>query len=92
MNPNLQEVLGEKSYPDLMSIPKNVHIDIVDIFRKPEEVLPHLKEVVNRGGISTVWLAEGVSSREVEDFAEDYGITMVTNFCIMEAYKKVEGE
>ena len=75
-----------------MSIPKNVHIDIVDIFRKPEEVLPHLKEVVNRGGISTVWLAEGVSSREVEDFAEDYGITMVTNFCIMEAYKKVEGE
>ena len=47
-------------------------------------------EVVERGGIRSVWLQEGVSSQEAEDFAEDYGLTMVTNFCIMEAYKKLD--
>ncbi|HUQ85296.1 MAG TPA: phosphoketolase [Candidatus Limnocylindrales bacterium] len=87
VNPNIDEVLGEKSYPDLLSIPKDIHIDIVDIFRKPSEVIPHMQEVVERGGIKTVWLAEGANSPLSEDFAEDYGLSMVTNFCIMDAYK-----
>ncbi|HSW98112.1 MAG TPA: phosphoketolase [Candidatus Saccharimonadales bacterium] len=90
INPNITEVLGEKSYPDLLSVPKDIQIDIVDIFRKPEEVILHLQEVVERGNIRSVWLQEGVSSQAAEDFAEDYGLTMVTNFCIMEAYKKLE--
>lgn len=88
VNPNVKEVLGEKSYPDLLSVPKDIHIDIVDIFRKPTEVIPHMQEVVERGNIRTVWLAEGVNTPEAEDFAEDYGLSMVTNFCIMEAYKQ----
>ncbi len=90
INPKLDAVLGEKAYDSLLDVPRSITIDIVDIFRKPKEVLPHLQEVVSRGGIGTVWLAEGVSSREVEDFAEDYGLTMVTNFCILEAYKEMK--
>lgn len=90
VNPNVTEVLGEKSYTNLSDIPKDVRIDIVDIFRKKTEVIPHLAEVVERGGINTVWLAEGVQSREAEDFAEDYGLTLVTNYCILEAYKDIE--
>ncbi|MBI2329971.1 CoA-binding protein, partial [Candidatus Daviesbacteria bacterium] len=90
VNPNIKEVLGQKAYPDLLSIPKDIQIDIVDVFRRPEEVLNHMKEIIERGGIKTVWLQEGVSSREVEDFAEDYGLTLVTNCCIMEAYKRLE--
>src|SRR6185369_15700841 len=90
VNPNVQEVLGEKSYPSLLSIPKDIHIDIVDIFRKPTEVIHHMQEVVERGGIRTVWLAEGAHSQEAVDFAEDYGLSMVTNFCIMDAYKEME--
>ena len=90
VNPNLAEVLGEKSYPDLLSIPKDIRIDIVDIFRKSEEILAHLEEVTARGDINTVWLAEGVSSQDAVDFAEDYGLNLITNFCIMEAYKKME--
>ena len=89
INPNISEVLGEKSYPSLLDIPKNIRIDIVDIFRKPEEVLPHMKEIVERGDIKTVWLAEGVNTPAAEEFAEDYGLSMVTNFCIMDAYKEV---
>lgn len=89
VNPNVDEVLGEKSYKSLTEVPKDIHIDIVDIFRKSSEVMPHLEEVVERGGIKTIWLAEGVDSREAVDFAEDYGLTMVTNFCILEAHKQL---
>ena len=90
VNPNVKGVLGEKSYATLADIPKDIRIDIVDIFRKKDEVIPHLMEVVERGGINTVWLAEGVQSHEAEDFAEDYGLTLVTNFCILEAYKQIK--
>lgn len=90
VNPNLTQVLGEKAYPNLLAIPKDIQIDIVDIFRRFDEVMPHMKEVLERGGIKTIWLQEGVTSSEVEDFAEDYGLTMITNCCIMEAYKKLE--
>ncbi|HSW48462.1 MAG TPA: phosphoketolase [Candidatus Saccharimonadales bacterium] len=90
VNPNLKDILGEKSYPDLLSIPKDIQIDIVDIFRKPSAVIPHMQEVVEHGRIKTVWLAEGANSPLAEDFAEDYGLSMVTNFCIMDAYKDLE--
>jgi len=88
VNPNVREVLGEKSYKTLLDIPRNISIDIVDIFRKPSEVVAHMKEVVERGDIKTVWLADGINTPEAEEFAEDYGLSMVTNFCIMEAYEK----
>jgi xylulose-5-phosphate/fructose-6-phosphate phosphoketolase len=91
VNPNIKSVLGEKSYRRLLDIPKNINIDIVDIFRRPDEVIPHMKEVVERGNIKTVWLAEGVNTPQAEEFAEDYGLSMVTNFCIMDAYKKLKG-
>lgn len=90
INPNVDKVLGEKSYPSLSAIPVDMDIDIVDIFRKPTEVVTHMKEVVEHGGIKTIWLAEGANSHEAEDFARDYGLSMVTNFCIMDAYKQLK--
>ncbi|HZL08228.1 MAG TPA: phosphoketolase [Candidatus Dormibacteraeota bacterium] len=84
INPMIDESLGEKAYDSLLDIPDSVHIDIVDIFRNPDEVLPHMQEVVERGGIKTVWLAEGANSHEAEDFAEDYGLHMISNLCIMD--------
>jgi xylulose-5-phosphate/fructose-6-phosphate phosphoketolase len=92
INPNLEETLGEKAYKTLLDIPDNVHIDIVDIFRKPTEVVAHMQEVVERGGIKTVWLAEGANSYEAEEFAEDYGLFMVTNECIMDVSKAATKE
>jgi predicted CoA-binding protein len=87
VNPKSPEILGEKSYPSLLDIPLSTHIDIVDIFRAPEEVTPHMREIVERGGIRTVWLAEGANSYEAEEFAEDYGLHMVSNQCIMDVDK-----
>ncbi len=83
INPKVNKVLGETAYDTLLDIPLSIHIDIVDIFRKPTDVVSHLREVVERGGIRTVWLAEGANSHEAEEFAEDYGLLMVTNQCIM---------
>lgn len=88
INPNVDEILGEKAYNSLLDVPKSIHIDIVDIFRSPEEVVPHLEEIVDRGGIRTVWLAEGANSTEAEDVAEDYGLFLVTNMCIMDVDKE----
>ncbi len=84
INPNIDEALGEKAYKSLMDVPATLHIDIVDIFRKPTEVIPHMEEIMERGGIRTVWLAEGANSHEAEVFAEDYGLYLVTNYCIMD--------
>lgn len=92
VNPNISKVLGERAYPDLLSIPENIHIDIVDIFRKPEEVIPHLEEVIKRGGINSVWLQEGVGSLQAEEFAREHGLNLVSNFCIMETHKKLNGK
>lgn len=90
VNPNVKSVLGEKAYASLLEIPKQIKIDIVDIFRKPEEVIPHIKEALERGDVKTIWLAEGVVSQEAEVYALSYNLNMVSNFCIMEAYKKLK--
>ncbi|HET7673107.1 MAG TPA: phosphoketolase [Candidatus Saccharimonadales bacterium] len=87
INPNIKETLGEKAYDTLLDVPDSIHIDIVDIFRNPEDVIPHMDEIVERGGIRTVWLAEGANSPTAEDYAEDYGLHMVTNQCIMDVDK-----
>ncbi|MEK7571112.1 MAG: phosphoketolase [Patescibacteria group bacterium] len=92
VNPKLTTILGEKSYATLQAIPKEIPIDIVDIFRRPTEVIPHLQEVVERGDIRMVWLQDGVSSPEAVAFAQDYGLSLVTNFCIMDAYKEMKKE
>ncbi len=84
VNPHITEALGEKAYASLLDIPPSTHIDIVDIFRRPDEVVPHLREVVDRGNIRTVWLAEGANGHDAEEFAEDYGLHMVSNQCIMD--------
>lgn len=86
VNPAISEVLGEKAYPSLLDIPKDIHIDIVDIFRRPEEVIPHMLEVLQRG-TKTVWLQEGVSSPADEQFAKNHDLNLIVNFCIMAAHQ-----
>src|SRR5437660_6100538 len=57
VNPNETEVLGEKSYARIEDIPE--HIDIVDIFRRPEFVAPIVDSAI-QAGAATVWMQEGV--------------------------------
>lgn len=79
VTPNAGEVLGEKAYPDLASIPEPV--EVVDIFRKPEEVLPVVEEAI-RIGAKAVWLQEGVVNDAAADMARKAGLTVVMDRCM----------
>jgi predicted CoA-binding protein len=79
VNPMYQEVLGMKCYPDLKSIPEK--IDMVDIFRKPEEVGPIIDEAISVGARS-VWMQLGVVNESAAAKAEGAGLSVVMDRCI----------
>lgn len=87
VNPNITEVLGEKAYPNLLTIPKDITIDVVDIFRRSEDVLPHVKEAVERGDAKTIWMQEGVINTKAEALAKSRGLDVVMNACLMKTHK-----
>lgn len=79
VRPMVNEVLGEKAYPDLESLPALP--DIVDVFRAPEHV-PAIVESCIRLGIKKLWLQEGVVHEEAAQRATEAGITVVMDRCM----------
>jgi uncharacterized protein len=80
VNPTIGESLGEKSYPDLVSIPDD--IDIVNIFRKPETVPAVIDEAL-RTNAGTIWLQTGITVDDaVAAKVEDSGKILVQDACI----------
>jgi predicted CoA-binding protein len=79
VRPMVSEVLGEKAYPDLESLPELP--DIVDVFRAPEHV-PAIVDSCIRLGIKNLWLQEGVVHEEAAQRARDAGITVVMDRCM----------
>jgi len=86
VNPRETEVLGEKCYPDLDSVPDPV--DIVDIFRRPEFV-PEIVEAAIRKGAKAVWMQEGVVHEEAAETARAAGLTVVMDRCILKDHRRV---
>jgi uncharacterized protein len=85
VNPEETEVLGEKSYPDLDSIPGE--IDVVDIFRRSEFV-PEIVEAAIRKGAKVVWMQEGVVHEEAANRAREAGLTVVMDRCILKDHRR----
>jgi uncharacterized protein len=85
VNPNETEVLGEKSYARLEDIPE--HIDIVDIFRRSEYVMPIVESAI-RIGASAVWMQEGVIDEEAAKKASDAGLKVVMDRCILKEHQR----
>jgi len=79
VNPKYHEVLGMKCYPDLKSIPET--IDMVDIFRNPDEVGPVIDEAIVVGAKS-VWMQLGVINETAASAAEKAGLSVVMDRCI----------
>lgn len=79
VNPQYQEVLGMKCYPDLKSIPET--IDIVDIFRNPDDVMPVIEEAISVGARS-VWMQLNVVNEQAAQKAEAAGLRVVMDLCI----------
>jgi predicted CoA-binding protein len=86
VNPLETEVLGEKCYPDLDSVPERV--DIVDIFRRSEFV-PEIVEAAIRKGASAIWMQEGVIHEEAARRAEEAGLAVVMDRCILKEHRRL---
>jgi len=86
VNPCETEVLGEKSYPDLDSVPGS--IDIVDIFRRSEFV-PEIVEAAIRKGAKAIWMQEGVVHEEAARRAKAAGLAVVMDHCILKEHRRL---
>ncbi len=89
VNPFHEVVIGEKSYKSLKDIPKEIKIDIVDVFRPSQEVKKVVEEAIERGGINYIWLQEGIYDKDAVDLASKHGIKVIWNRCMMKTHKKL---
>lgn len=89
VNPQIEECLGEKSYPSLLDIPHEgptAKIDIVNIFRRPEFV----EEIVDQAiqlKIPAIWMQEEVIQEKAADKAREAGIFVVMDRCILKEHR-----
>ncbi|HYL09823.1 MAG TPA: CoA-binding protein [Candidatus Acidoferrales bacterium] len=85
VNPNETEVLGEKAYAKLEDVPEKM--DIVDIFRRSEEVSPVVESAI-RVGTRAVWMQEGVIHPQAAEHARRAGLFVVMDACIFKEHQK----
>ena len=88
VNPRASEILGQKSYSDLAAIPFKV--DLVDVFRKPEDVLP-IADAAIRIGAKCLWLQLGVISEAAAEQASAAGLDVVMDRCVKIEYARLFG-
>jgi uncharacterized protein len=79
VNPGVSEILGQVSYPDLAAIPGP--IDVVDIFRRSEDVLP-IVEAAIAVHAKVIWMQQGIVNTQAATLAEDAGLQVVMDRCI----------
>ena len=85
VNPQVDEVLGLKSYPDLTSIPGRV--DLVDIFRRSIQVPPIVDEAIEIGA-PFIWMQDGVIHEEAAAKAREAGATVVMDNCTLREHSR----
>ena len=84
VNPNLEgPVLGEEPYPRVQEIPEGV--DIVDVFRRGETVMPVAEDAV-AAGAKALWMQSGVVNEPAAAYAREHGLTVVMDRCIKVDY------
>jgi hypothetical protein len=88
INPKLTEWLGEKVYPDLLSIPDKV--DVVNIFRPSDQVMPFVEQAIQIGA-KCVWLPLGIVNEEAAKKARAAGLTVFMDSCMMIEYGRLIG-
>ncbi|MBC8183971.1 CoA-binding protein, partial [candidate division KSB1 bacterium] len=87
VNPGHAEILGEKCYPDLKSIPNPV--EVVDVFRRPEHVEPIVDQALTIG-VKAVWLQDGVVNQAAAQKAEDAGLLVVMDDCMLRQHQALD--
>lgn len=80
VNPYATELFGERVYRSLLEIPKEIQIDIVDVFRPSEDAAEIAGQAVAIGA-KALWLQLGINSDEARRIAESAGLDFVENEC-----------
>lgn len=88
VNPNYEQVLGERCYPTLKAIPEP--IDIVDCFRKSEEMLALAEEAIAIGA-KVLWMQLGVINEAAARLASEAGLEVVMNRCVKIEHARLMG-
>ena len=89
VNPFVEEVLGEKSYKSLLEVPVEVQktIDVVDVFRKAQDVSPIAEQAIELkqryGKLLAVWLQKGIINEEAASVGRKAGLLVVMDRCLM---------
>jgi predicted CoA-binding protein len=91
VNPRETEVLGEPSYPSLRDIPSDVHVDVVDVFRRAEDTPDIARDAVAIGA-KALWLQEGIVNDEAYRIAADAGLDVIMGVCIRTTKRRLDGE
>ncbi len=88
VNPRVAQVLGERSYPSVGAIPADLRVDLVDVFRRSEEVPPIVDEAIARK-VPLVWMQLGVSNAEAAEKGRAAGVTVVEDRCIRVDHRRL---
>jgi hypothetical protein len=88
VRPDGDTILGEKVYRTLTEIPQEIKIDVVDIFRKSEDVPPVVEESIRRG-VKAIWMQEGVIHQKAKEEAEKAGLKVVMDRCIKKEHQRL---
>lgn len=86
VNPTTDEILGKKCYSSISEI--DGEIDIVDVFRPSDQVLPIIQEAIKKKP-KVIWLQEGIHNSEAEDLAKKAGIQVVFNRCMLAEHQRL---
>jgi predicted CoA-binding protein len=86
VNPYSDEILGERSYPDLEAIPDA--IDLVDIFRPSEQVIPIVEDAIHIEA-KTVWMQLGIINESAADIARAAGMGVVMDRCMKVEHRRL---
>jgi hypothetical protein len=95
INPSAEEILGEKSYRSLLDIPTDVQkrIEIIDIFRRSEDVLPIVEQAVQlkklHGKPYMVWMQLGIVNERAAEIARKAGLTVIMDKCMRMEHQRL---
>jgi predicted CoA-binding protein len=89
VNPNETEVLGERAYPTLRDIPPEIHVDVVDVFRRAEDTPDVARDAVSIGA-KVLWLQSGIVNEEAWRIGTEGGLDVVMGVCIRTTRRRLE--
>jgi predicted CoA-binding protein len=88
VNPNETEVLGERAYPTLLDIPRELRVDVVDVFRRAEHTPEVARDAVTIGA-RVLWLQEGIVNEEAARIAAEGGLDVIMGVCIKKVRERL---